>query len=68
MTSGSRVPNGDMRFDRVPSSMHTSEIVQCRYLAQAVVSHPPAVAASTTFQLSDRTSVMDQFSLVDGTF
>jgi len=35
-----------MRFDRVPSSMHTSEIVQCRYLAQAVVSHPPAVAAS----------------------
>ena len=35
--------------------MHTREIVRCRYLAQAVVSHPPAVAASTTLQLSDRT-------------
>jgi hypothetical protein len=51
---------GDTRFERVPTSM--------RYLAQAVVSHPPAVAAPTMLQLSDRTSVMDQFSLVDGTF
>ena len=59
---------GETRFDKVPSSMHRGEIVQCRYLAQAVISHPLAVAASMTLQLSDRTSVVNQFSLVDGPF
>jgi len=48
--------------------MHKREIVRCRHLAQAAVSHLPAVAASTTLQLSDRTSVTDQFSLVDAAF